>query len=293
MLLIRVFYTLILFSIFSCSRYQDGKIITDNGYSIRFHKLGTNSKPIFKGCVLNLNLIAIDSNKKVIFSSLYHGLQGISSFYYDSTVLNSPLEEVFSQTHVGDSFSIELSPEVFFNTFFGEKFNFRNHILDCPNLISLHVKNLSFSSLKEQSHINSKLNLLAMNCEAKLLNQIKSEWDNKFLNIYKYKGMYSVKIASNNIVDLKVDSNDQYFSINYTIMDLNGRILYDSGSNPEFYDNSLNGQLLEGFQLLVNKYEKGDSIVAIIPSSLLFSQRGSFVNRIPPFTPTKINLRIN
>lgn len=293
MLLTRLFYLVIFFFIISCSRLSKGEIITKNGYSVYFHKLGASSKSVFQGCVVNLNLVTLDSNKRVLFSSSYHGLQGVSSFYYDSTILDSPLEEVFSKTYMGDSFSLELPSKVFFNTFFGKQFNFKNHIIDCPKMLFLHVKILGFNSLKEQIQINSKLKLSAINLEEKLLNEIRKEWDNKFLNIYKNKGMYSIKIASDNRNNLRVDSNNQYISINYSINDLNDRMLYTTNSSSEFYDKSLNGQLLEGFQLLVNRYKQGDSIIAIMPSSLLFSKRGSFVNRIPPFTPAKINLRIN
>ena len=61
----------------------------------------------------------------------------------------------------------------------------------------------------------------------------------------------------------------------------------------KFYDNNLNNQLLEGFEILARKYEKGDSIVAIVPSKLLFEKRGSFINKIPPYTPAIVNLRID
>ena len=293
MLLIRLVYLIIFISFISCSRHHDGKIITKNGYSVYFHQLGASSKGLFKGCVLNLNITTLDSNKKVIFSSSNHGLRGVSSFFYDSTILNSPLKEVFSKTYVGDSFSLELPSNIFFNTFFGKEFNFKKYITDCPKMVFLHVKNLGFNTVKEQSYINSKLKLSAINLEKNLLNETREEWDNKFINIYKNKGMYSIKIASYNGNDFKVDSNNQYISINYTIHDLKGRMLYTTNSSPEFYDRSLNGQLLEGFQILVNRYKQGDSIVSIMPSSLLFSERGSFINRIPPFTPVKINLRIN
>ncbi len=293
MSLTRLYYLIIFFFVVCCNRVDKGKITTDNGYVIQFHELGSGSKNVFKGCVLNLNLIALDSNFKVVYSSNYHGLKGVSSFYYDSTILNSPLELVFSKTFVGDSFSLELPTKVFFNTFFGEQFNFKNHVVDCSDLLFLYVKNLDFNSVEEQVLINAKLKISAMNNEAKLLRTIKSEWENKFLNIYKNRGLYSIKIASDNSVDLIKDSNNQFISISYTIKDLKGRILYTTGSSPELYDNNLNNQLLDGFQLLVNNYKKGDSVVAIMPSDLLFSERGSFVNRIPPFTPTKINLRIN
>ena len=68
MLLTRLFYLVIFFFIISCSRLSKGEIITKNGYSVYFHKLGASSKSVFQGCVLNLNLVTLDSNKRVLFS---------------------------------------------------------------------------------------------------------------------------------------------------------------------------------------------------------------------------------
>ncbi|MEC7944681.1 MAG: hypothetical protein VX145_00820 [Bacteroidota bacterium] len=50
--------------------------------------------------------------------------------------------------------------------------------------------------------------------------------------------------------------------------------------------------MLEGFRILVNEFTKGDSIVAIMPSEMAFGMRGSFTNKIPPFCPLKVNLKI-
>lgn len=86
---------------------------------------------------------------------------------------------------------------------------------------------------------------------------------------------------------------EQFISINYSIEDLNGRNLYTTNSISEYYDKSLNGQLLKGFKILVDQYDRGDSVMAIVPSNLLFGKRGSFVNKIPPFTPVKVNMKIN
>ena len=80
----------------------------------------------------------------------------------------------------------------------------------------------------------------------------------------------------------------------YSIRDLKGRYLYKSHNfNPEYYETQVDGQLLDGFKILVNNFQKGDSVLAIIPSKLMFGERGSFVNQIPPFCPLMINLRIH
>ena len=90
-----LFLVLSFFFFLSCQRYNGGEIVTSNGYVIQFHELSPTTKAIFKGCVVNLDMEAKDLNDNIIFSSKFNGLQGVSSFYYDSSLFNSPLNEVF------------------------------------------------------------------------------------------------------------------------------------------------------------------------------------------------------
>ena len=113
------------------------------------------------------------------------------------------------------------------------------------------------------------------------------------MNIFKLDNLYAIKLASDKILNSFNDSLENYISITYSIESLDGRALYSTGDQPEYYDKSLNGQLLDGFKLIIDNYIKGDSIMAIMPSDLVFGKRGSFVNQIPPYSPVKINLRIN
>tara|TARA_B100001287_G_scaffold49581_1_gene38619 strand:- start:3889 stop:4770 length:882 start_codon:yes stop_codon:yes gene_type:complete len=285
---------LIIFAIlFSCSRNDHGVIKTDNGYMVNFFRIGSGHNGIFKGCILNLNISATDDMGNDIFSTEYHGMNSISSFYYDSTILKSPLNDVFLKTCVGDSFSFNVSSKIFFNTFFGEKYNYKNFILRCPDSLRINIKNVAFNNSKEQQEFNLKLKESSIISENRLLSEFKKQWDTSFVNIYKYKGLYSIKVASSDRISPNYDTLERYLSLKYTITDLRNRLLYSTNFNYEFYDNNLNNQLLEGFEILTRRYEKGDSIVAIIPSELLFEERGSFINKIPPYTPAIVNLRIN
>ena len=287
-------YLLIIFAtLFSCARNDYGVIKTDNGYAINFFQLGSGNNGIFKGCILNLNISATDNMGNDIFSTKYHGINSISSFYYDSSIFESPLNDVFLKTYVGDSFSFNVSSKIFFNTFFGEKYNYKNFISGCPDSLRINIKNIAFNNFKEQKKFNLKLKESSILSENRLLNEVKKQWDTSFVNIYKYKGLYSIKVASRDIISLDYDTLEHYLLLKYTITDLRNRLLYTTSFNYEFYDNNLNNQLLEGFEILARRYEKGDSIVAIIPSELLFEERGSFINKIPPYTPAIVNLRIN
>ena len=50
-----------------------------------------------KNCILNANIIAKDEKDNVVFSSKNQSLYGISSFYYDSLIVNSPLYYVLKK----------------------------------------------------------------------------------------------------------------------------------------------------------------------------------------------------
>ena len=100
-------------------------------------------------------------------------------------------------------------------------------------------------------------------------------------------GQYSAGRVEN------LDSLNQFIALSYSITDLNDRLIYQTSTNSlEYYDKSLNDQLLEGFRILVNEFSVGDSLVAIMPSKMAFGKRGSFTNKIPPYTPLKVNLKI-
>ena len=112
----------------------------------------------------------------------------------------------------------------------------------------------------------------------------KKSWDSKFLNIYKSRGLYAIKLSSNDSLNFYEDSMKNEIFIGYTMKEISGRLIYETSYlKPEIYDRSKNDQLLEGFEILVGNFQKGDSIVALIPSNLLFGRNGSFINQIPFF----------
>ena len=291
MFLIRNILIFVLLVSVSCKRTIGGRIVTKSGLEIHFHELSGSSKKVFKSSFINVDMTASDKNNKIIFSSNFNGLHGVSSFYYDSLLIDSPFNEVFLKIFAGDSVSLKVETKDFFNSFFGEGISFKN--LNSTDSVLLRLKVLDYNNSHEQQKIINKLSSMAHNYEINELNRAKREWDEKYMNIFKLDNLYAIKLASDKILNSVNDSLENYISINYSIESLDGRVLYSTGDQPEYYDKSLNGQLLDGFKLIIDNYIKGDSIMAIMPSDLVFGKRGSFVNQIPPYSPVKINLRIN
>jgi len=287
-----IFLNIIFLFFFSCNQKSNSIIKTDNGYLLNFHEISGDTNKVSEGCIVNLNIIARDDSQGIIFSSKENGLGGVSSFYYDSTILKSPMNQILLNTVKGDSLSFSMKSYVFYNSFFGEKL--LNRIIIDSSLLNVDLKVLGYFNYQEQLDYLNKLEISAQNKEDSMLDFSKKLWDNKFLNIYKSHGLYAIKVSSNHILNFYGDSIKNEIIIGYTMNEISGRLIYKTSYlNPEIYDKSKEGQLLEGFEILTGNFKKGDSIVALIPSNLLFGRKGSFINKIPPFTPMKVNLKIN
>ena len=277
---------------YSCKEKSNSFIKTDNGYLLNFHEISGDTNHVNKGCIVNLNIIAKDENQNIIFSSKENGLDGVSSFFYDSTILNSAMNGILLKTFKGDSLSFSMKSSVFYKSLFGEKI--LNRIIVDTSFLKVDLKVLGYFSFKEQIDYQKKLEISAQGKEDSTLDFAKKSWDSKFLNIYKSRGLYAIKLTSNDSLNFYGDSMKNEIIIGYSMKEISGRLIYETSYlKPEIYDRSKEGQLLEGFEILVGNFQKGDSIVALIPSNLLFGRNGSFINQIPPFTPMKVNLKIN
>ena len=277
---------------YSCKEKSNSFIKTDNGYLLNFHEISGDTNHVNKGCIVNLNIIAKDDNQNIIFSSKENGLDGVSSFLYDSTILKSAMNGILLKTFKGDSLSFSMKSSVFYKSLFGEKI--LNRIIVDTSFLKVDLKVLGYFNFKEQIDYQKKLEISAQGKEDSTLDFAKKSWDSKFLNIYKSRGLYAIKLSSNDSLNFYGDSMKNEIIIGYTMKEISGRLIYETSYlKPEIYDRSKEGQLLEGFEILVGNFQKGDSIVALIPSNLLFGRNGSFINQIPPFTPMKVNLKIN
>ena len=278
--------------LYSCKEKSNSFIKTDNGYLLNFHEISGDTNHVNKGCIVNLNIIAKDDNQKIIFSSKENGLDGVSSFYYDSTILRSAMDGILLKTFKGDSLSFSIKSSVFYKSLFGEKF--LNRIIIDSSFLKVNLKVLGYFNFQEQIDYQKKLEISAQCKEDSTLDFAKKSWDSKFLNIYKSRGLYAIKLSSNDSLNFYGDSMKNEIIIGYTMKEISGRVIYQTSYlKPEIYDRSKEGQLLKGFEILTGNFQKGDSIVALIPSNLLFGRNGSFINQIPPFTPMKVNLKIN
>ncbi len=281
----------LLFFVFSCKvNKKDNLIFINDNFAVEFFQIADCNKLDAK-TFLNLNIVAKSKSQKIIFSSELQGLESISTFYYDS-LLNSKLSVLFQNLCVGDSVFFKLKLIDFYSSFFKEDFKLQAK----PELDSLlvNMKVISSNDIIAQNQLETQLIKRAKEREEFSIQKIKNEWENKFLNLFYFNNLIAVKVGQYSADRVEnLDSLNQFIALSYTITDLKDRLIYQTSSNSlEYYDKSLNDQLLEGFRILVNEFSIGDSLVAIIPSKMAFGERGSFTNKIPPFSPLKVNLKI-
>lgn len=281
----------LLFFVFSCKdNYKDNLIFINENFPVEFFQIA-DCNSLDTNTFLNLNIVAKSKSQKIIFSSEFQGLESISTFYYDS-LMNSNLSMLFENLCVGDSVFFKLKLVDFYSGFFK-----KDSLLQAkPELDSLlvNMKVISSNDMITQNQLENQLIKRAKEREEFSIQKLIDEWENKFLNLFYYDNLVAVKVGQYSADRVEnLDSLNQFIALSYSITDLNDRLIYQTSTNSlEYYDKSLNDQLLEGFRILVNEFSVGDSLVAIMPSKMAFGKRGSFTNKIPPYTPLKVNLKI-
>ena len=289
----KFFYFLIFIVVLlSCNNSKKSIITTKNGFELYFHILSEEKIIDRTSKIVNLKILALDSSGNSVFSSSNNDLGGISSFYYDSSISQSPMNEILLNLYEGDSVSFQMSSKVFFESFFGV-----NTKLFTPlfySSLQVHLKLLVYNNRQEQIEYIRNLQNLAIENEIHLLKKERAFWDSNFLNISKINDIYAVKLDSDDSFSMVNDSLDSSIGLYYSLCDIMGREIYQTPNfEPEYYEANTDGQLLDGFKILINTFNRGDSIFAIIPSKFMFKERGSYVNKIPPYCPLKVNLRIH
>ena len=74
--------------------------------------------------------------------------------------------------------------------------------------------------------------------------------------------------------------------MSYSISDLNGRMIYSTpNGSPEYYESNVEGQLLDGFKILVNNFQKGDSFTLSYPLNICLKKKVHLLVKFQHFVP--------
>ena len=281
---------LIIFS--SCQRGVDGVIRTNNDVNIVFHDVSNKGSNVKKGNFINLNLSVTDLKDSLVFNSKFNGLRGVSSFLYDSSIYNSSYSDLFENLIEGDSVSFSTSLKSFLYYFLKYE-DLDNQFVE--RNVNVHLRLISFCDKIQQEAYLKELTRSALQFEKVKLDGEKQKWDSLYDDIIVIDSVLYSRLLTKKTYNYKMnmDSINDYYVLDYTLKDLDNRVLFATQAHkPHFFQKNKQGQLLKGFELLLRKYESGDSVYAILPSHLAFYNKGAFSVMIPPFTPLKLNLRI-
>ncbi|MBM78087.1 MAG: hypothetical protein CL846_06360 [Crocinitomicaceae bacterium] len=281
----------ILFFLFiiSCDDIKDGFIKTKS-FEIEFKELSNSGAVVKQNHYINLFISASDLNDSIVFSSYNHGLNGVSTFLYDSLLYNSIYSEIFNNIEIGDSVVFSTDFNLFLKSFFKYDNYTKSSIY---NQVKINLKLISCLEKNSQNDYNKKLTIEAIEKEKNKVNNEKKNWDLNYDDVDIVNSIYTRLITKNTYNYVNNDSAKGYYVIDYNLMDLDGRLIFSTDPNqPHYFQKNKQGQLLKGFNFLLKKYSSGDSVHAILPSNLAFNEKGAFVAKIPPFTPLLIKLRI-
>ena len=238
----------LLFFVFSCKdNYKDNLIFINENFPVEFFQIA-DCNSLDTNTFLNLNIVAKSKSQKIIFSSEFQGLESISTFYYDS-LMNSNLSKLLENLCVGDSVYFKLKLVDFYNGFFKKDSSLQAK----PELDSLlvNMKVISSNDMITQNQLENQLIKRAKEREEFSIQKLIDEWENKFLNLFYYDNLVAVKVGQYSADRVEnLDSLNQFIALSYSITDLNDRLIYQTSTNSlEYYDKSLNDQLLEGFRI--------------------------------------------
>lgn len=273
-----IFFIAFLIS-FSCGHKKTPDFYLTNGeLKYKFHDVSTSNVHPSIGDYIPLYVELKNTNDSILYSSKQYN--SIDLFYMDSLDINSVFNEGFSQLVSGDSASFYISMETFYNDYLKIDLpkSFINEDVDfCFRIVDLFSTKRDFMTkfLSEEQMI---------------IESILDDWDSKKLLVSNYGKIHWIQL--NNKGDSLINVGDKVVFF-YSCHLHDGELIYKTDSlNPDEFIVGLEGQMIEGFDLLLQQLNYGDHVQGLIPSMLAFKDKGGVNGRVSPNTPLIINLEI-
>ena len=254
---------------------------TSEGLRYKFHDVAVSEfKPEFEDyLVLNLKAYSASSDTIAYFSSsIYHS--HLDVFFLDSAIKNTLLYEGFLQLVKGDSVSFYLNGESFCRDYLRKDSCFFDKNKEL--VITFRLENI----IKSEKELVSSFLLE----EDVFITKTIEIWNNNYDTVYNY-GLINW-IYMNQSSGESIQLNDE-ISVHYTCRLPNNEIVYSTDSNSfDQFIVGLEGQMIEGYDYLLQHLNYGDHVIALIPSFLGFKDKGGVNGRIPPNTPLIFDVKV-
>jgi hypothetical protein len=251
---------------------------TNSQLKYKFHDVSSSNYHPKIGDFLALHAQLKDANDSILYESNTYNTFDL--FYMDSLKMNSLFFDGFSHLVVGDSVSFYLTLDQFYIDY-----------LNTEIPLQLTKEDVEFNfRIKDVFQNKNDFMLKFLSEEQMVTHTILDEWRGSKTPIFNY-GLINW-IHLNEIGDSLIKVNDEV-DVFYSCYLNNDILIYSSDSlNPDNFIVGLEGQMIEGFDFLLQNLHYGDHVIAIIPSLLAFNEKGGVNGKVPPNTPLLIDLKI-
>ncbi len=270
------------FVFFGCKLKESPEFYyTSNNLKYKFHDVSIADSHPQIGDYLVINLLVRNLSDSICYSSssIYHSFLDV--FLLDSACEKSSICEGFLNLYKGDSVSFYVDGATFCAEYLKEDSlcSFKNMsdlvmTLRLENVIESEKKLLSSFLLEEDIFINKTIEF----------------WKKEYDTVHNYGLLNWVYL--NDFSGESVQVNDEV-QVSYSCILPSGEVIYstDSSSLDQFVV-GVEGQLIEGYDYLLQHLNYGDHVIALIPSFLAFKDVGGVNGKIPPNTPVIFDVEV-
>ncbi len=273
---------------YSCkNRHTPDFYFTENGLKYKYHDIVTDGVRPKSGAYLNMYMDWKTTEDSIIYSSKSTQLSGIQTIRLGEPKIKGGIEEGFSKLIEGDSVTLYINPKKFYENYLMMKLP---SFLEKEKEMMITLRLLSvFDSIQQEKYKKDLLVKAKANEQSKI-NSILDKWKNEYDTIYSFGDIHYISKVSTGNKQINIGDKVR---VDYECKFYNNNLYFTTfSSEPHVFEVGLEGQMIEGFNYLLQKLSYGDQVVAIIPSSLAFGYKGSSDNKVPPYMPLIFNVRV-
>lgn len=270
--------------LFACTDFSKNDHLTPDGFEI----LSDNSQ--FK-------LIAFEDSEELpnedyfiesllmISDTMGDTIHYVPSYkYYVEYYKESPIYQLLSKLHKGDSIHLRIKEDVL-----QETFGFNPLLANSNRILELRLRAVQFLSNNEVGDTLLKNLALRSKLESKKIEAYLNNEIDK-MSFQNVDGIYRKSLIKSTNERVKIGDK---IVIEYVGSFLNGYV-FDSktGDNALEITFGMSDQIISGFDKIIPTMGEAESVKIILPSRHAFGSKGSIKGIVPPYTPIVYKLTI-
>lgn len=284
-----VYLFVFLFFIVGCGNNSNKSFYyTKNGLKYEYHDIVTDGVKPQIGDFLNMYMTWSSLSDSVYYSSLNNQLFGIESFRLNNSSIDGGIHEGFLSIMEGDSVTFYVDPIDFYRYYLNDN---PPYLISQNENIKISLRLLSVKDSVGQHQFKREQYLKLKSNEEFLIDELLHNWEFKYDSIFKLGDIYLVRLNKN---FSKVERNQkETVRVFYSISLINGDVVFSNFSKEAFeFDMQSEYQMLDGFKYVVQQLNKGDHVMALVPSYLCFGAKWGMEQSIAPYSPLVFEIKM-